>query len=50
MINDQPPSEHRTLVLAVVTAAATTLVTALATWAVDELRSRYGSDASEGEP
>lgn len=42
-----PASDRRVLVIAVVTSAATTLATALATWAVDELRARYGTTKPE---
>lgn len=37
-----PQSDHRAIVVAGLTAAATTVATALATWLVDEFRARYG--------
>jgi hypothetical protein len=37
------PDDRRVLAIAVITAACTTVVTALATWAVEELRAKYGS-------
>lgn len=38
-----PPSEGRTLAIAVVTALCTAFVSGLAAWAVDELKQRYGT-------
>lgn len=43
---DDPPDDDenpRPVALVVVTAALTAVATALAEWAVDELRARYGS-------
>lgn len=37
---DPPKSDARTIVVAVVTAALTTLATGLVTWAIDEMKER----------
>lgn len=45
MPHDAPDDDgwHRYVLFTVVTAALSTLTTALATWAVDELRAKYGT-------
>lgn len=48
MLHEEPDDGwHRYVVFTVVTAALSTLTTALATWAVDELRAKYGSKKPE---
>lgn len=42
-----PPDNARGVAFAVITAAATVLVTGLISWGVDELRNRYGSRPPE---
>lgn len=50
MTCDEPPDDYRDLLIVVVTAAATTIVTGLASWAIDELRDRYGSAKKNENP
>ncbi len=53
--DDGIPGPGRTVLIAAVTAAATTLVTSLVSWGIDEVRARWGtpkepppSDKEEG--
>lgn len=43
LLEPPPPTDRRAVTIAIVTAAAPTFATALATWAVDELRAKYGT-------
>ena len=52
MQNDPPPEDGwpRYVAFTVLTAALVTGVTALATWAVDELREKYGTPKRAADP
>lgn len=50
MTREEPAPPPSSIAVAVATAALTTLATALATWAVDELRARYGKAPRTEDP
>lgn len=50
MIHDDPTPPAPSLAVIIITAAATAFATALATWAVDELRAKYGTAPAKPEP